>query len=819
LSARSGVRTRRISLWKCRKKETFLISANIGQALKVLMRIRATTVLLLFLGFILPQVAAAQSVAVIGNVDDPQGGVIVGATVTLTPVGAVRPVTARTDAKGAFSLSGPPGRYTLQIDSPGFATWTREIVVAAGMAPVKATLEIPGLLEDVHVSGTAPYNLTKPIPTASRIGLSPLETPASVSVVSGDLIRSLETPTLIVAKSLAPGITSSAPMGNGGNVLTARGFTGANSVKQLYNGMEIYNAGNVVAFPFDPWNVDFVGVLSGPASVLYGTGAIGGAVNVVPRRPDPTQRRNEVQFGAGRFDTYHEAIDSTGPLSARVSYRFDASFYNSGHWVDSGDSNSQAVSGSIRFDATKNLRFTVSNDFGNQNPSKYLGTPIFNDAPVAGTRFVNYNVLDAKLKFLDNWTNVETLWTPSPSMSFHNSTFYLYNTRLYHDAPNYAYVPATNKVQRTGFRDIQDTYETQYGDTGYLKQSGRVFGLANDALIGFDLNRNYYHRNDNVRGGTSLVDALNPSDGNYLDFYNQTTKPFYLMHVNQIAGFAEDRLHLTHAITVAAGLRFDHYHINRYDALVLTTAESNSDASGWNAGLVVEPIKDLALYAQYAEASDPVNSLSSITAAQQGFHLSPGRQVEVGVKQTIMNGRAEWTVAVYDLMKKDLLTPAVNNPTLTDQVGQQSSRGVEGSLAFTAGVFRVNLNGTVLRARFDDFNAVVSNRVVQLAGNVPLNVPEQSANAMLFWSPTPAWEARSVMRFVGRRFADNTNTTAIMPSYKVVDFGVRWRARPRLSIDARLDNAFDEIYPDSGTTTQWLLGSPRSATVSLNLLF
>jgi hypothetical protein len=34
------------------------------------------------------------------------------------------------------------------------------------------------------------------------------------------------------------------------------------------------------------------------------------------------------------------------------------------HWVQNGESSSQAVSGSLRFDATKNLRFTVSNDFG-----------------------------------------------------------------------------------------------------------------------------------------------------------------------------------------------------------------------------------------------------------------------------------------------------------------------------------------------------------------------------------------------------------------------------------------------------------------------
>jgi iron complex outermembrane receptor protein len=778
------------------------------------------TVLALFFGFVLPRIASAQAVSVSGVVTDPQGGVILGATATLSGAGVPHPIATKTGPDGAFSFSVAAARYSLHVDSPGFVSWTDTVNVAAGMPRIAVTLQIAGVLEDVQVSGAAPYSLTKAIPTASRLGLAPLETPASVAVVSGDLIRDLGTPTLVQAKALAPGITASAPMGNGGNVLAARGFIGANSVKQLYNGMEIYNGGNVVAFPFDPWNVDFVGVLSGPSSVLYGTGAIGGAVNVVPRRPDPTAQRNEIQLGVGRFGTYHEAIDSTGPLSPRVSYRFDASLYNSDHWVQNGGSNSQAVSASLRFDATKNLRFTVSNDFGNQHPSKYLGTPIFNDAPVPGTRYINYNVLDAELKFLDNWTNVETLWTPSPTLSVHNSTFFLYNSRLYHDAPNYTYVPATNRVQRGGFRDIQDTYETQYGDTGYVKQSGLFFGLRNDALVGIDVNRNYYHRNDNVRGGNSLVDALTPNDGNFLDFYNQLTKPFYRMHVNQAAGYVEDRLHLNDRISLVVGLRHDHYGVTRDDQLVFTTTESSYDANGWNTGAVYEPIKNLSLYAQYASASDPVNSLASIAANQQGFHLSPGRQIEGGAKQTLMNGRVEWTAAVYDLMKKDLLTPAADNPTVTDQVGQQSSRGVEGSLAITAGPLRFNINGTVLQARFDDFNAVVSNRIVQLAGNVPLNVPERSANLAVFWNPTPQWEGRAMMQFVGSRFADNTNTaTAIMPSYHVVNLGGRWRPRPRLAVDARLDNAFDEVYPDSGTTTQWLLASPRSVTVSLNVRF
>ncbi len=763
--------------------------------------------------------ASAQTQAVSGRVVDPQGGAVVDAQVSLSR--NVQRRVAKTAADGGFAFEAvEAGRYGLVVESPGFMAWSMEISVGAGFQPVNVTLQIAGVVEDVQVSGEAPYNLTKPAPTASRLGLSPLETPASVSVVSGDLIRGLGTPTLIVAKSFAPGITSSAPMGSGGNVLNARGFTGVNSVKQLFNGMEIYNAGGVVSFPFNPWNVDHIGVLSGPASVLYGTGAIGGAINVVPRRPDPSTHRGEVQLGVGRFGQFHEAIDLTGPLNDRVSYRFDASVYNFGHWVERGESNSQAISGSVRVDASPKLRFTISNDFGNQEPSKYLGTPVLNNAPVPGLRYTNYNVLDAALNFTDNWTNVETLWTPSPTVSYHNNTYFLYHDRIYRDAPNYAYVPATNQVRRTQFRDINHTYETQYGNTGYLRQSGRILGLRNEVLVGFDLNRNYYHRYDNVRGGTSLVNPLVFDPGNYLDFYNQEAKPFYRIDVDQAAVFGENQLHLTDRLSGVVGVRRDNYHVTRKDDQTFVTTESDHGATGWHVGAVFEPVRDLAVYAQYAKASDPVNSLSSIAANQQGFHLSPGRQIEFGVKQTTMGGQAEWTFAVYDLMKQGLLTPSVVNPTLTDQVGQQSSRGVEGAFTLTAGQVRVNVNGTVLRAQFDDFRAVVGGGTVQLAGNVPLNVPERSANLMIFWDPTPQWQARAIARVVGRRFADNTNVAASgIPAYQVVDLGLRWRVRPNLSLDGRVDNVFDEVYADSGSVTQWLLGQPRSAALSLNVLF
>lgn len=682
----------------------------------------------------------------------------------------------------------------------------------------------PTVAEDVTVVGTTPLGLSTPVTTASRLGLTPMETPASVAVISGDIVRNLGTPTLIVAKSLAPGITSSAPMGSGGNVLNARGFTGQNSVKQLFNGMEIYNAGGVVSFPFDPWSVDRIDTLYGPASVLYGSGAIGGAVNVVSKRPDPRTRRHDIALSIGSFGTYHAAVGSTGPIDERLSYRVDVSQYVSDHWVERGDSNSLAFSGSVRYDVSERLRFTLSNDFGNQNPSKYLGTPVQNNAPVAGLLEKNYNLNDAALNFTDNWTNLETVWTLSPRVSVQNNTYYMYHDRVYRDVTSFAYVPASNTVRRTSFRDIDDTYETQVGSVGFIKVTGRLFGRRNDALVGVDLNRNYYHRNDNVRGGTSIVDALTFDPGNYRDFYGNESIPFYRMHVNQAAVFAENQLHLTDRLTVVAGVRRDHYGVKRFDNQNGQTTTSDYQPVGWNVGSVFDlwpsRLPGLVVYGQFAEGSDPVNSFTSIAANQQGFSLSPGRQVEAGVKQTAWRGRLEWTLAAYRLEKEDLLTPSIQDPTRTEQVGAQSSRGVEASLSVTAGRVRVIANGTTLNARFDDFKATVGGAVVSLDGNVPTGVPEQSANLLVFYEAAPAWQFRSVLRYVGRRFSDNTNAAATrIPAYRVWDLGARFRATSKLDLDLRLDNVTDAVYADSGNSTNWLIGPPRSVTLSAFVRF
>ncbi len=91
----------------------------------------------------------------------------------------------------------------------------------------------------------------------------------------------------------------------------------------LYDGTRLYVGAGTLTFPLDSWSADRIEVLRGPASVMYGEGAIGGAINIIPKGPLPfTRNEAEVSFDTNR--TRRIAVDSGGPINKDVAYRFVA---------------------------------------------------------------------------------------------------------------------------------------------------------------------------------------------------------------------------------------------------------------------------------------------------------------------------------------------------------------------------------------------------------------------------------------------------------------------------------------------------------------
>ena len=393
--------------------------------------------------WILGTVAQAQTGGLRGTVTDPQRGVVVDAAVSLESAGGdVR--STRTAADGAFSFDGvAAGDYTLQVESPGFAPWRQPVNVVDGPVVVDVVMDVAGLAEAVSVTAPAVVALTRPAITGSRLGMSMLDTPASVHVVSGTTVRERGDASVAQAKSRMVGVATQANPGNGGGSVSARGFGGTGSVMQLFDGEQFFVGAGTVTFPFDPWTVERIEVMGGPASVLYGTGAIGGVINIVPRRPNTEVRENAVRIVAGSFGTWRAALGSGGPINERAAYRVDLSHNRSDGWLDrSGEMSSTAFSASLRFDLTPNLTLTVSEDYGDQQPERYWGTPSVEGRVDETLRTTNYNVSDGRIRYEDNWTQARLEWEPSEGIRVRTGAQYLKADRHWRNLENYLIDPA-----------------------------------------------------------------------------------------------------------------------------------------------------------------------------------------------------------------------------------------------------------------------------------------------------------------------------------------------------------------------------------------
>lgn len=682
----------------------------------------------------------------------------------------------------------------------------------SAQAPSSATT-----LSEVTVTGAKrnALQLDAVSTTGSRLGLTPLETPASIQVIPGDLIRRHGDVDILQAQQRAAGITAVPTPGDGGTALVARGFSGPNSVKQIYDGLQLFVGSGTVTFPFDTWTVDRIEVLSGPSSVLFGTGAIGATVNVVPRSPDPAHPGGEVQVGGGSFGTFRAAVDATGALTDKLSYRVDVSGVRSDGWIDRGDSSSTAVSASLRYDATPDLVFILSDDFGDINPMQYYGAPVVGDAPPKALRKLNYNVLDAQMRFQDNFAQFKTEWTPLQGLKLRNTLYALTTDRRWRNEENFAYDPSTNLVVRDGYLRIKH-FQQQFGDHLDLAWSGKVLGLQNDLSFGGEVNSVRFQNNsNNPFPGVSTVPVTNFDPGLFI--LAAPVSPVIETHTDARAAFLEDRITPAPGVSIVGGVRYDRYELERIARRTATTTFKTFDTVSWRLGGVYEPRPGLSLYVQYAKATDPVGSLISLSPAQQIFDLTTGRQYEAGIKAVFLGGRGQATLAGYDIVKNNLVAPIPGRPTESQQIGRQSSRGVEAQLSLDVGHgVTIEANGTLLNAEFKDFGEVVGGVLVNRAGNRPPDVPERAANAFLTWRATERLELRGGLRYVGDRFISNDNVQ-VLPEYVTVDLGARFQITPRVFADLRVYNANDAFYAQSGYNgTQWILGRPRAVELVLN---
>jgi len=676
---------------------------------------------------------------------------------------------------------------------------------------------------DTSQAPNSSLGLNEPSATGSRLGLTPRDTPASVSSISSADLEERNITRVQDAVKRMPGFTDSASAGNGGTGLTARGFSGHNSVAQMIDGTRLVVGSGTVTFPFSTWPYESIEALRGPASVLYGDGSIGAAVNYITRQPLLDRREHEAFFTLGSHGTVMSGVGSRGPISDTLAYSAYVSGEKSNGFREDNAYSRQNYSLALLVRPRAALKITLSADGAHNDDSTYQGTPLVNNQLDDRLRRTSFNVQDALVKYDDRWLRAKVEYQATDSIRLRNETYALNSDRHWRNTESYTYVPATGRVTRADYLEIRHDLR-QTGNRFDTTIDGTLGGMKNRFVAGFDASRvDFLHTNNSVNAATSSVDAFNVVPGNFIS--TVATTPRRQASLDSMAFFAENALDLTPQWKLVAGLRKDRMTLDNTELLTSTfTRQTYSPLTG-RLGAVWRASSEVSVYGQYATGTDPLGgSLNLPTLANQT--LTKGRQLEFGAKGTLPSVRGEWTTAIYRIEKRNILSRDAVNPLITQQVGQQSSTGVELALAMEPlRGWSVDANLAMLRARFDSFNESVGTPAVSVsrAGNQPVNVPERTANLWTSYRFAPQWQAGVGLQYVGTRAA-NTANTLTLPAYTTVDALLRYEFSRNFNLALSVSNLTDKDYALSGSAnaagtanTRWLLGAPRTVYLTARM--
>lgn len=708
------------------------------------------------------------------------------------------------------------------------------LVVAAYSSAQAQETPTLGTVVVVGVGGAAdPVGLNKETVTGSRLGLTVRETPASVFLVDREMIESRGLDSTQEALRSVPGVTATSAPGSPGMV-AYRGFS-SGSVTQLFNGITVqYDA--VAARPVDSWIYDRVEAIGGPLTFMYGAGAIGGTINYVTKLVHREGNLTELKAAYGSGDAVEVAAGFNRKLAEDHHVRVDINKEKSHGRIDGVERDATQFAGSWLWDIAPDLSHTLAIEYQKESVDRpYWGTPILK--PVVGkvaideaTRFKNYNSADGLYEQEVKWLRSIFDYRVNDSLSLRN-TFYHYDAlRDYRNVESYAFNDTNSLVKRSNAL-LQRHDQKLSGNRLEFKWDGAIGGLPSIWAGGVD-----YSQNEQTRFPSSVssivanaeVDPYRFTTG---DFFSESGlanvyKPDRTVKLKTLALYLENRTELSERIALTTGLRRDEIDLEvRNHRTVSTTnpayfERTYSPITG-RAALAYDILPNANVYVQYSTAADPpAGSLTTTSYSQmRDFDLTTGKQWELGSKFSFDQGKGNATVAYFDIERKNITTRDLDNPGATLPIGQQSSRGLELSAAYS---LKPNLllaaNYSHVIAEYDEFNETIGGVAYSRSGNTPTNVPKNVGNIWLAYNPTESWELGLDLRYVSSRYADAANTIED-GSYRLLGAHASYQIDRSTRLTLRAKNLTDEIYAEHVSRNLVYLGAPRTVELSIHTVF
>ncbi|MAT36042.1 MAG: TonB-dependent siderophore receptor [Ponticaulis sp.] len=627
------------------------------------------------------------------------------------------------------------------------------------------------------------------------------ETARSVSVEPAELFIDKGALNLSQTVTYTAGVTGETyGFATRGDSVSSRGLSiprYRDSIQELFGS---YNTTRV-----DPWTVEQVEVLKGPASVLYGQGSPGGLLNVVSKRPRDAFG-GEIVGEVGNLDRYQIAGDVTGPVSGsdgKLSYRLIGLYRDTGSQVDYVDERTQLLMPSLTYAPTSDTTLTViglwqdtDSDTGAQfipvegtlfphtvtgeyiDPDLYVGEPDFNRYNTDSTQVTllgEHRVNDSlKLEATALWRSGEADYHQAWP-TFTGGSRYI---------NQYLGLPASV----TGFTDTTVPRTFYQGDNTFDQLAADIRAkvdfmtgpLEHNVLAGLqyqdvetDSNSAYYFGGGALQGDFRYVfDLANPVYGNYPDqsvfdaIYNDAPT----QTVTDLGLYVSDQISLDNW-RFTLGVRADQVDNDN------GTDTQKDDAVSTSIGALYQFDNGISPYVSYAESFEPVIGIDQIT----GNALKPreARQYEVGLKYEPTGIPGLITLAYYDIEISNLSNPnsLPGNPSQQEGISTLKGIELEGRLQLDEVYLQVAASSSENEDQF----------------GLPLSaMPEESASVWATWQPEGMWEGFKLgggVRYVGETVSGPYET----PSYTLADMmiGYEWD-RWDFQINAR--NLTDEEY-------------------------
>ncbi len=643
-----------------------------------------------------------------------------------------------------------------------------------------------------------------------------LETPQSVSVITGEQIDEQGSETVQRATRYTPGVfANQIGASNRYDYLVLRGFSDGSIDNTFLDGLKLLgDAGTFTSLQVDPYFLERIEVVKGPASVLYGRASPGGIVALTSKQPLFTPYR-QVQASVGNQNARGLGFDVTGAVgdSDTAAFRLTGLARNADTQFDHLEEERYALAPSLALNLGTDTRLTLRAYLQNDpEGGSHSGLPAEGTLFPRNGRTISRHFFEGEPAFeafqrKQNMIGYELEHAFGDTVSFRQNARYV---RADVDLEQvYAYGWASETELNRYFSGADEELDAFTIDN-QLQFDFATGTLNHRVLAGLD----YQDRNADViweSGSFPPIDAFDPEYG--ADPIAIATSTKQDRSLEQTGIYLQDQL-AAGQWRFSLGGRYDWVEIDNVDPDTGEGPGADTSEFSGRAGALYRFDSGVSPYLSYSESFRP-NSQTD----DNGELLAPtrGTQYEAGVKVQPGGPSDQFSVALFRIDLENVATKKPNE-TFYRSLGEIRSQGIELEAR------------TRLTEQFDvrasyTYNDVTYERADNgTQGNDANMAPRHRAsvwgNYRFHGDTLRGLQLGLGATYTADLWADPENTRRV-PDYTIVDFGASYDftalGMPGLMARLNINNLFDRDYVASCFDLNYCYyGSERTvrATVS-----